>query len=153
MLVEERRTGFESDRARLICDPLNAIGVIEPPLVFGTLLTSGTVEDFVSALNGEPHDEYTRDASRLANRYGELITSKRSSKAFLTDRGRFGTAPTTSELSDTIWIVPGASDPLLLRPTGDSDHFQLVGYVCLHGFDLDNVLQNETLNWQDIILE
>jgi hypothetical protein len=75
------------------------------------------------------------------------------SKLLLIHICRFGTAPTTSELSDTIWIVLGASDPLLLRPTGDSDHFQLVGYVYLHGFDLDNVLQNETLNWQDFILE
>jgi Heterokaryon incompatibility protein (HET) len=153
ILVEDRRTGFESDRTRLIYGSLNAIGMFEPPLPFGPLLTSGTVESFVSALNGEPRDEDTRDASRLANRYGELIMSKRRSKAFLTDRGRFGTAPRTSELYDTIWIVPGASDPLLLRPTGDSDHFWLMGYVYLHGFDLDDVLHNERLNWQDIILE
>jgi hypothetical protein len=66
-------------------------------------------------------------------------------------RGRTGTP--TSELYDEIWIVPGASDPLVLRPRGDSNHFRLIGRAYLRGFDLGDVLQNERLNWQDVILE
>jgi hypothetical protein len=98
-------------------------------------------------------DEEVRVAARLAHWYGGLIADTRSHKAFLTRRNRFGTAPTASELYDTIWIVPGASDPLILRPTGDSGHFRLIGRVYLHGFDLDEVLRSERLEWQDVVLE
>jgi hypothetical protein len=98
-------------------------------------------------------EEKTEMVNTYADRYDELPIRTRLNKAFLTRGQRFGTAPIAAGDHDTIWIVPGASDLLILRPVGDSGRFQLIGPAYLHGFDLESVLQNEKLTWQDIVLK
>ena len=55
-------------------------------------------------------------------------------RLFLTQKGLLGLGPPSTQLGDTVWVLPNAKVPFMLRPLADTTVYKLVGEVYLHGY-------------------
>ena len=74
-------------------------------------------------------------------------------RLFLTKKGLLGLCPPSTQLGDSVWVLPNAKVPFMLRPLADTTGYKLVGEVYLHGCmngEVGNVIPSETI--QDIAI-
>ncbi|KAI9866773.1 MAG: hypothetical protein M1813_000715 [Trichoglossum hirsutum] len=66
---------------------------------------------------------------------------------FVTSGGRLGKGPLSAKAGDSIWVIPGADVPFILREV-TSGRYRLVGEAYVHG-----IMHGEAINADDVLFE
>lgn len=103
------------------------------------LLTTTEIQDRVGVLentmvndNAFFSQEYLRFDVR-AKPFWDAASRFLRKRVFLTKKGLLGLCPPSTQPGDSVWVLPNAKIPIMLRPLADTTHYTLVGEVYLHG--------------------
>ena len=88
-----------------------------------------------------------------AKTFWDAASSFVRKRLFLTNTGFLGLCPPSTQPGDSVWVLPNAKIPFMLRPLADTTHYTLVGELYLHGCmngEVGNVFPSGTI--QDIAI-
>ena len=71
---------------------------------------------------------------------------------FTTSQGHIGKGPLSTQVGDTVWLIPGSNVLFLLRMVG-TGRYVSVGDSYVHGIMGGELLENEVLNFEEIEIE
>jgi len=132
------------------------LGVTEPPLAphIPSILNADTMVGLAESNTGNGEDEEWIKGFYFASlSYYNALTCTRDRSLFLTNDGYLGIGSQSLQVGDTVWIVPGAGVPLILRSTATRNRFSLLGRAYLHGFMDGEAVERRLMGMQEIILE
>jgi hypothetical protein len=84
--------------------------------------------------NNDELDEWTIYSKTNVGMFtGNMKLQVERSRLIRTEKGYIGLVPEYVHLNDHLYVVPGSSMPLVLRPGNEPHHFTLVGPAYIHG--------------------
>lgn len=74
-------------------------------------------------------------------------------RLFRTARGFLGLGPLSLQHGDEVWILPGATVPIVLRKASEINRYRVVGDSYVHGFMHGEALSRDGLEFVNIEIE
>lgn len=68
-----------------------------------------------------------------AEPFANAITAFLDRRLFRSVKGFLGLCPASSDVGDSVWVLPNAKVPFVLRPRKNTGHYELLGEAYLHG--------------------
>jgi hypothetical protein len=73
-------------------------------------------------------------------------------RLFITRENHLGVGPESFENDDTIWLLPGAAVPFILRHL-ENGHFMVVGEAYVHGIMHGEALDSDHVNFEEVMID
>ncbi|CAH0057916.1 unnamed protein product [Clonostachys solani] len=109
--------------------------------------------------NGESEDDILTNSLLIPTIHEHMLDTLIKRKVFLTEEGYLGIASREILERDEIFILPGSSVPIVLRPTSlpnsvrdENTHYKVVGDCFIHGFMDGEVVNSASFKMQDLVI-
>lgn len=76
----------------------------------------------------------------------------RHRRLFITKGNHLGIGPESFENGDTIWLLPGAAMPFILRQL-ENGHFMVVGETYVHGSVQGEALDSDPVKFEEVMID
>ncbi|KAK3380896.1 heterokaryon incompatibility protein-domain-containing protein [Podospora didyma] len=121
----------------------------ETPVQFDEFGLDAPRKEPTQAYDEEEDGQKTMAATLTSRR--ERISTGRA--IFRTEENYLGNGPRSVLPGDQVWVLEGASTPIVLRPKGDTGRFVLVGEAYVHGIMRGEAFAREGFTMKEIELE